>query len=128
MRFEDAGLEDIMDEGEEINEEINAEVVHWHYDYSAPIAAEDEAIDMEILQPNANAIESDKQTQVFSTNPYAPTTIEPNSSLKTPPLLPAGVRTLDGEIAGDESAADAANYQILLGKLDMLLDRLKLDA
>jgi len=38
------------------------------------------------------------------------------------------VRTLDGEIAGDEFAADALNYQILLGKIDDLLDRLKLDA
>jgi ankyrin repeat/BTB/POZ domain-containing protein 1 len=42
---------------------------------------------------------------------------------------PAGViRTLDGEIAGDEFAQDALNYQILLNKIDNLLDRLKLDA
>ena len=33
------------------------------------------------------------------------------------------IRTLDGEIAGDEF-----NYQILLGKIDNLLDRLRLDA
>jgi hypothetical protein len=38
------------------------------------------------------------------------------------------VRTLDGEIAGDEFAADAVNYQILLGKIDKLLETLKLDA
>jgi ankyrin repeat and BTB/POZ domain-containing protein 1 len=38
------------------------------------------------------------------------------------------VRTLDGEMAGDEMAADAINYQILLGKIDRLLDQLKLDA
>jgi len=38
------------------------------------------------------------------------------------------VRTLDGEIAGDEFAQDALNYQILLGKIDTLLDELKLDA
>ncbi|KAL8925023.1 MAG: hypothetical protein Q9208_003707 [Pyrenodesmia sp. 3 TL-2023] len=38
------------------------------------------------------------------------------------------IRTLDGEIAGDEFAGDAINYQILLGKIDGLLDRLKLDA
>lgn len=38
------------------------------------------------------------------------------------------IRTLDGEIAGDEFASDALNYQILLGKIDKLLDRLKLDA
>lgn len=38
------------------------------------------------------------------------------------------VRTLDGEIAGDEFAQDALNYQILLGKIDKLLEDLKLDA
>lgn len=38
------------------------------------------------------------------------------------------VRTLDGELAGDEFASDAINYQILLGKIDRLLERLKLDA
>jgi len=46
-----------------------------------------------------------------------------------PVEMPNGaVRTLDGEIAGDEFAADALNYQILLGKIDALLERLKLDA
>ena len=38
------------------------------------------------------------------------------------------IRTLDGEIAGDELEGDAINYQVLLGKIDGLLDRLKLDA
>lgn len=38
------------------------------------------------------------------------------------------IRTLDGEIAGDEFEQDAMNYQILLGKIDLLLERLKLDA
>lgn len=38
------------------------------------------------------------------------------------------VRTLDGEEIDDEFAQDAMNYQILLGKIDTLLDRLKLDA
>lgn len=38
------------------------------------------------------------------------------------------IRTLDGEIAGDEFAQDAVNYQILLGKIDRLLENLNLDA
>lgn len=38
------------------------------------------------------------------------------------------IRTLDGEVAGDEFAQDAINYQILLGKIDKLLDTLSLDA
>lgn len=38
------------------------------------------------------------------------------------------IRTLDGELAGDEFASDALNYRILLAKIDALLDELKLDA
>ncbi|PNY22999.1 Ankyrin repeat-containing protein, partial [Tolypocladium capitatum] len=38
------------------------------------------------------------------------------------------VRTLDGQTAEDEFASDAINYQILLGKIDAMLERLKLDA
>lgn len=44
------------------------------------------------------------------------------------PSYTGQIKTLDGEIVGDEFAADAINYQVLLGKLDGLLERLKLDA
>jgi ankyrin repeat/BTB/POZ domain-containing protein 1 len=44
-------------------------------------------------------------------------------------MTAAGViRNLDGEEVGDEFAQDAMNYQILLGKIDTLLERLNLDA
>jgi ankyrin repeat/BTB/POZ domain-containing protein 1 len=43
-------------------------------------------------------------------------------------IAAGAVRTLDGEIAGDEFAQDAINYQILLGKIDRLLENLDLDA
>lgn len=39
-----------------------------------------------------------------------------------------GVKTLDGGIAEDKLEKDALNHQILLNKIDLLLDRLKLDA
>jgi ankyrin repeat and BTB/POZ domain-containing protein 1 len=38
------------------------------------------------------------------------------------------VRTLDGEIVEDEFDLDAQNYQILLQKIDVMLDKLKLNA
>ncbi|PLN86087.1 hypothetical protein BDW42DRAFT_159242 [Aspergillus taichungensis] len=38
------------------------------------------------------------------------------------------IRTLDGEIAGDEFDKDAANYQILMAKLDAILEELNLEA
>ncbi|KAI1427311.1 BTB/POZ domain-containing protein [Xylaria sp. FL1777] len=39
-----------------------------------------------------------------------------------------GVRTLDGKLAEDEFAADAINYRVMLQKIDIMLDKLKLDA
>ncbi|KAI0805145.1 BTB/POZ domain-containing protein [Xylaria sp. FL0064] len=39
-----------------------------------------------------------------------------------------GVRTLDGELAEDEFASDAINYRVLLQKIDIMLEKLKLDA
>ncbi|GAB1311689.1 hypothetical protein MFIFM68171_01899 [Madurella fahalii] len=39
-----------------------------------------------------------------------------------------GVRTLTGELVEDEFASDAVNYQILLGKIDKMLERLNLEA
>lgn len=44
------------------------------------------------------------------------------------PFMNGEIKTLDGDIAGDEFAADAINYQVLLGKIDKLLEKLKLDA
>lgn len=44
------------------------------------------------------------------------------------PFMNGEIKTLDGDIAGDEFAADAINYQVLLGKVDTLLEKLKLDA
>jgi ankyrin repeat and BTB/POZ domain-containing protein 1 len=119
LRFEDSGLEDIMDE----NGEIDAEAAQAISE-KAPTAADDEAIDMESPQPHK--FESDKIPSVISLS--VPADIDSKSNLNNPSFLPAGVRTLDGEIAGDEFAADAINYQVLLGKIDNLLDRLNLDA
>jgi len=38
------------------------------------------------------------------------------------------IRTLDGLDVGDEFAADALNYESLMGKIDMILENLNLDA
>ncbi|KAL6710853.1 hypothetical protein ACN47E_007910 [Coniothyrium glycines] len=43
-------------------------------------------------------------------------------------IAAGAVRTLDGEPVSDEFLADAQNYQILLGKIDSLLEKLNLDA
>lgn len=86
FRFEDVGIEDMMDE----NGEITAEG-------AAAIAAE--------AQTNGHEQAANgEETQ------------------------DGAVRTLDGETAEDEFASDAINYQLLLEKIDVMLDRLKLDA
>ncbi|KAF8864642.1 hypothetical protein BDZ45DRAFT_613755 [Acephala macrosclerotiorum] len=98
LRFEDSGLEDMMDE----NGEINAGAAQVISD------AADEAADAK--SP------SDGVKQVAECDPASN------------PFLNGDIKTLDGEIAGDEFAADAINYQVLLGKIDKLLEKLKLDA
>jgi ankyrin repeat/BTB/POZ domain-containing protein 1 len=50
------------------------------------------------------------------------------SALVNEQLAAGTIRTLDGEEVGDEFAQDAINYQILLGKIDTLLEKLNLDA
>jgi ankyrin repeat/BTB/POZ domain-containing protein 1 len=97
LRFEDAGLDDMLDDEGEID----------------PAAAEALA--------DAAAAE-----------------VSPGSDEKDPAAAPpegpapaahgAAVRTLDGKVVEDEFASDAFNYQLLLQKIDGMLDKLKLDA
>ena len=107
LRFEDVGLEDVLDEEEALAEsKRQAELPDWSHERESklPTFPEDEGVDVR--------------------TPEVPDT-------STDVLLQTGagvIRTLDGEIAGDERAADAVNYQILLGKIDTLLEKLKLDA
>lgn len=91
-----------MDENGEIDSEA-AEAI------SKAAAATDEGISMS--DPPTNGTHND-QKQEHAIDPF----------------MNGEIRTLDGDIAGDEFAADAINYQVLLGKIDTLLERLKLDA
>lgn len=118
LRFEDSGLGDVMDEERAILEAEResrekqrdprdaaaAGLPNWSSKDGGASPPEDEGIDMRPAEgvPSSTAGEAFMQT--------------------------GEVRTLDGEIAGDEFAADAINYQILLGKIDKLLEKLKLDA
>ncbi|KUJ23370.1 uncharacterized protein LY89DRAFT_635664 [Mollisia scopiformis] len=99
LRFEDSGLDDLMDE----NGEMNAEAAQAISEGAERL---DEAIDVK-------SPPSDEMKQV-----------DPASN----PFLNGEIKTLDGDIAGDEFTADAINYQVLLGKIDRLLEKLKLDA
>ncbi|KAI9796575.1 MAG: hypothetical protein M1835_003711 [Candelina submexicana] len=103
LRFDDAGLEELLDEEGKLPIESEA-------GGAVPVKqANDEAIDV----ATPSFIEHDRDASKVETENYA---------------VGGAVRTLDGEIAGDEFSSDAVNYQILLGKIDSLLERLKLDA
>lgn len=104
LRFEDSGLEDMMDENGNENGNENEE------------EKGDENGVIDDVTPT-NAV---KSSTVIDKNP--------TQSPDFDPMMNGQIRTLNGEIAGDEFAADAINYQTLLGKIDNLLERLKLDA
>ncbi|KAG9233378.1 hypothetical protein BJ875DRAFT_45905 [Amylocarpus encephaloides] len=100
LRFEDPGLDGMMNEGE-----IDAEAAQAISE-SAGSDFKDEAIEVKDLPPP----------------------IEGVKSIEDVPTVPSEFKTLDGEVVSDEFAADAINYQTLLSTIDNLLDRLKLDA
>ena len=105
LRFEDTGLEEVMDETADAHNKAtdgNSETNEHSKDHDPGIVESQNAGMLTISKDSLSA------TEVESTN--------------------GAFRTLDGEIAGDEFASDAVNYQILLGKIDTLLDNLKLDA
>ncbi|CAK3890677.1 BTB POZ domain-containing 3 [Lecanosticta acicola] len=97
LRFEDAGLDEMMDESE-----IPPEIAPGDQDQKPQ---EDEGVDVHsgLTPPSEPGFAPDLE-QVAGV-----------------------VRTLDGEIAGDEFAQDAINYQILLGKIERLMEDLGLD-
>lgn len=109
LRFEDAGLDDMLDDEGEIRAETVEEL--------AAAGEQRQAVTDKDLETNGVNTESlDKPAGA------------PANGL----VLSTGdggvVRTLEGEIVDDEFDLDAQNYQILLRKIDTMLDRLKLDA
>jgi hypothetical protein len=127
LRFEDAGIDEMMeDEANQIAEApkdtVNISVVdpsttdtnppNWGSataTSSRSKTPEDEGVDM-----STDGAHSKQELQRDSA-------AEPEN---TGPVI----RTLDGQIAGDEFSRDAMDYQILLNKLDRLLEKLNLDA
>ena len=101
MRFEDAGLEDMMEEQASIAKKTEANT-----DGKLP---EQEVVNMDSL-PKGDAAHGDEE--------FSRENIMSNGT----------ITALDGELVGDELEGDAINYQILLRKIDGPLDRLKLDA
>jgi hypothetical protein len=107
LRFEDAGLDEMMDEGADVPAEL-------------AIAAED----------RDGVQEDDEGVDVRSgeRSPREERKMVEEEAYDVETAAAGGVmRTLDGEVAGDEFAQDAMNYQILLGKIETLMEGLGLD-
>jgi ankyrin repeat/BTB/POZ domain-containing protein 1 len=103
LRFEDSGLDEMMDENAAIQ-----------------VVAEANGADGDLADAMGDFALEDKIQG--NSNSSAAVPLEQQ-------VAAAGViRNLDGEEVGDEFAQDAMNYQILLGKIDTLLERLNLDA
>lgn len=97
LRFEDAGLDDMLDDENEID----------------PATAE----------ALADAAAAEQSPGSDGKDPAAAPPEGP-----APAAHGAAVQTLDGKVVDDEFASDAVNYQLLLQKIDGMLDKLKLDA
>lgn len=113
LRFEDAGVEDMMTEQ----------------------SAQKEASLVVDVADGQDAAEEAEGRVGAGTGPVTDTAIAPrtgaNSAGDVGQLTgeeEGAVQTLDGRWAEDELAADAINYQILLDRIDVMLEKLKLDA
>lgn len=138
LRFEDSGLEDVMDEEQAMAEALS----HSGPDRAVAVAPAKDAghlgpvdvphwgSDLAPAPPSQSQLPDDEGVDVSTPTPAPEQQGSGDAPSQTAEaLLQSGaVRTLDGELAGDEFAADAVNYQLLLGKIDALLERLKLDA
>lgn len=110
LRFDDAGLEEMMEEeARQQNAETNAPDTEKDLD---KVTKGVEVLDIPGDAPDKHRDLPDRPAQVAQVaHDHQP-----------------AIKTIDGQIAGDEFSKDAMNYQILMQKLDSLLENLNLDA
>ncbi|KAK6839771.1 hypothetical protein PG987_005637 [Apiospora arundinis] len=106
LRFEDAGLDEMLDD----EGEIDAARAESLADAAAASQEEHQAQQEQQQNGNIPAVTNGVEKTVDEVG------------------VNGVVRTLDGELVDDEFASDAVNYQLLLQKIDGMLDKLKLDA
>ncbi|KAG8168100.1 hypothetical protein KVR01_003789 [Diaporthe batatas] len=109
LRFEDAGLDEMLDEEGEIRPEAVEGLMAAKGDGCELIKEADTATEA-TSSAAIDTVSSQKEAAGGNVDGVG------------------GVKTLEGEVVDDEFDLDAMNYQILLRKIDTMLDRLKLDA
>ncbi|EEP81135.1 predicted protein [Uncinocarpus reesii 1704] len=123
LRFEDSGLDEMMEGGAETSiTEFQDKMTMAQADASnssSDVGAS--SLSSNALVPSSRGSEPSEDEAV---DLCADVSTQSNRDVPAAPVF----RTVDGEIAGDEFARDAMNYQILLNKLDRLLEKLNLDA
>lgn len=147
LRFEDSGLDEIMGENCEVakieeeiinvaevddptNNNMKPDIPNWGSGCGSYSACAFASVS---VTPSASHSASPAREQQHPKTPEDEAIDV--SDRKSPQVigldsedLSAAFRTLDGNVAGDEFARDAADYRILLDKLDRLLEKLDLEA
>ncbi|KAL4898778.1 ankyrin repeat and BTB/POZ domain protein [Aspergillus ambiguus] len=108
LRFDDAGIEEMMEEGAQ--QEQNGETAGIDGDIEK-VAGKVEAINLSKGTPDEHEASKPMPEQLENGQGHVPI-----------------IRTLNGDIAVDDFDKDAMNYQILMEKLDNILENLNLDA
>ena len=105
LRFEDAGIEEMLEEENEEQKEQQTDKV----------------------RPDQRSPSTDDGAEAESMGNSVPKENKSDGTIAEA-FQTGKIRTLDGEEVEDELEEEALNYQILLGKIDRLLEKLKLDA
>lgn len=103
LRFEDAGLEEMLDDEGELNAGVAEAIADINLNGGDELKQKDE-------RPVDQAVAAESDANGHGD------------------AVSGVVRTLDGELVDDEFSQDAINYQILLQKIDGMLEKLRLDA
>ncbi|KAG2418972.1 hypothetical protein HFD88_002075 [Aspergillus terreus] len=109
LRFDDAGIEEMMEEERQQQQNGDANGINESIE---EVADKVEAIDLS--KGSSDGIEEAK--------------VMPEQHLQKTQGDDHIIRTLNGDIAVDEFDKDAMNYEILMEKLDRILENLNLDA
>ncbi|TKA81879.1 hypothetical protein B0A55_01575 [Friedmanniomyces simplex] len=120
LRFEESGLDEMMDDEGQEQQQQQDDLAQGGLLEETGVAEGDEGEAAVMKQPEAKGGHEDEE---YSGSPEIQGFAPEQEHLEAQGV----VRTLDGEVAGDEFAQDSINYQILLGKIERLMEELGLD-
>lgn len=117
LRFEDAGLVDVMEENPEVDA-LAGDLEKVGFGESEEVGGV-EAGSVEVGGEEIAPAKTEKAEDEPETETLGEAEEKGQNGV---------IRTLDGKVAADEFDSDAINYEVLMGKIDDMLERLKLDA